>query len=211
MGLVIMLPPYLSWQDYEPDVIVTETADPEPTFIWDYPWDRGLEISVSWSTSIYINDEGEVTTWPPETSTKMTDLQASYEAFDVVDVPVWVPTYTEVDITPDKPDFWDYFANYYGISTAEVIPTDGLAYARLTCEFTNPDGVKRWIDLAPDDPSAMSLIYPFAEVGDYSDAVEIYVRTYSGTYEFELTVMLTSGPVSIGDDSVTFTYVNRYE
>ena len=204
---IIMLPPYLSWLTYEPDVVVVPVAKPE----WDYPWDRGLEISVAWSTSIYEKDEYPyASTRSPVTGLKTVDLQASYVAFDLVDV--WHPWDVE-DYTPDKPSFTDYLAYWYGISTAEVIPTDSLAYARLHCVFTFSEGsmagTEIQIDLVPDDPTSKDIIYPFDEEGFYSDSFVLYTRSYSGTYTFTLAVTAT-GDGTIGDDSVTFTYFNRY-
>ena len=212
---ILMLPPYLSWLDYEPDVVVTKTEDIAPELVWDYPWDRGLEISVDWTASVF-----EKEAWPyatainPATGLKEPcDLQVSYDNFDIVDVPDWVPTYTYTDTTPDKPGFWDYFTGYYGVSTAEVIPTDTLAYARLGCVFTYSEGslagTEVRIDLVPDDPSAKDIIYSFDEAGDYSDSFVIYTRTYSGTYEFSLTV-LAEVSATLTWDVVTFEYINRY-
>ena len=215
--LALMLPPYLSWQDYEPDIVVTKTEDIEPDLIWDYPWDRGLDISVSWSTSIYEKVEYPyVSTRSPATGLKTVELSASYVNFDIVDVPDWIPTYTYTDTTPDKPSFWDYFSEYYGISTAEVIPTDSLAYGRLSCLFVYYDGEmegeKEWIDLVPDDPTAKDIIYPFNEAGDYSDSFSVLRRGISGTYTFTFVVMAGTPDTfaSIGDDSETFIFINRY-
>ena len=206
--LILFLMPYLSWLNYEPDVVLVPVEKPT----WDYPWDRGLEISVAWSTSIYeAADYPYVSTRSPITGLKTVDLQASYVPFDIVDV--WLPWDTE-EYVPDKPSFGEYFLNYYGVSTGEVIPDDGLAYARLSCLFTYTTGsligTKTWVDLAPDDPSAKDLVYPFDEAGDYSDSFVMYRRSYSGIYTLTLAVTAV-GDGTIGDDSVTFTYINRYE
>jgi hypothetical protein len=204
---ILIVPPYLSWLSHEPDVVVVPVAKPQ----WDYPWDRGLEISVDWSTSIYEKDEYPyASTRSPATGLKTVELSVSYIAFDLVDV--WLPWDTE-EYTPDKPSFTDYLVNWYGFSTGEVIPTDSLAYATLTCLFVYSEGsmagTKEWIDLVPDDPSAKNIIYRFDEEGFYSDSFVLYRRSYSGTYTFTLAVTAV-GDGTIGDDSETFTYVNRY-
>ena len=206
---ILMLPPYLSWLDYEPDVVVT--ADTEPELVWDYPWDRGLDMSVSWSTSIYEKDEYPyASTRSPITGLKTVDLQVSYVAFDLVDV--WHPWDTE-EYTLDKPSFTDYLAYWYGISTAEVIPTDSLAYARLSCVFTFTEGslagTEQQLDLVPDDPTAKDIIYPFNEAGGYSDSFVVYTRSYSGIYTFTLAI-IAEVSATLTSDSVTFEYVNRY-
>lgn len=210
VAAVLLVPPYISWLSYEPQVVIVEDAPPE--LVWDYPWDRGLDISISWSTSVYEKaDYPYASTRSPVTGLKTVDLQATYYNFDIYDVPDWIPTYTET--VPEKPGFLDYLASYYNLPLGEVIPDDGLAYGRLSCLFTFSEGslagTKMWLDLTPDDPSSKDRIYPFDKAGDYSDSFSMYTRTYSGTYTFTLAVTAI-GDGTIGDDSVTFVYVNRY-
>jgi hypothetical protein len=131
-----------------------------------------------------------------------------YTYFDIFDLPA-------VD-TPDKPSFLDYLADYYGMSTATVIPTDCLFAIRLACLFVNEDGVKSWVDLNPGpNTPGNERWYGYDQLGSYSDSFVLYRGGMTGTYTFSMTVLVVDAydnlGVTIAWDNITIPVVNPYD
>jgi hypothetical protein len=190
IGILIGVP-YGAWLNYEVDTVVADDAS------WTYPWDRGIEFNIAWTATVsdvgtlYLHGE--------------CDLQVDYTYFDIFDLPA-------VD-TPDKPSFLDYLANYYGITTATVIPTDALFVVRLSCLFVDESGTKSWVDVS--EVVGNERYYGYDETGFYSDSFVIYRHGITGEYTFSLTVLVLDAydnfSATIAWDKVVIPVVNPYD
>ena len=201
IAAMLLVPPYLAWQDYEPDVVVMDAPMPD----WDYPYERGFEWHMWWSVSVWETSVYPyATTRDPSTGQKMVDIQVTVQRFDIYDV--W-HSWDTVEVVLPKPSFTDYLASYYGISALAI--SGELCTIRLSCFFTDADtGDKRWLDLDSAD-STSDIIIPVDEPGAYSGDLWAYTPLHTGEYRWSVVTSVGNG--NIGDDYVVVPVVNPYE